>query len=75
MGAATQLCWFTSLARLETHIPTFPPSFHLSLKEKISLKKFLYLNYEDPHPPALLLHLRLQFDSKQKGCHADLKEQ
>lgn len=54
------------------------PLFHLpftSLKEKISLRKFLYLNYEDPRPPALLLHLRLQSDSKQKGCHADLKEQ
>lgn len=76
MEAATQFCWFMVFGKFGN---SFAQLFHLpftSLQEKISLGKFLYLDYKEFFPSFFLfLHLGLQFDSKQRGCHDDLKEQ
>lgn len=74
MEAATEFCWFMSLAGLETHIPNFSASLSPLWKENIFEEVTVPELWSPPHPGSLL-SWRLQSDSKQEGRHADLKEQ
>lgn len=76
MEAATQFCWFMSLAGLETHIPNFSASLSPLWKKNIFEEVTVPELRSPPAPhPSLLLSWQLQSDSKQEGRHADLKEQ
>lgn len=55
MEAATQFCWFMCLASLETHFSNFSTFLSPLLKKKKSLRKFLYLDYEDFFSPSFFV--------------------